>query len=156
AAPRCYLGRVPPRLRNPAMRSAHLAALVALVSTSLLASSTHAAEPRALFVFGSSRSPGAPAETTWIAAEGGVRVFSDGARVRPAPAATAAAGRWIVRLEEPAGNPAQAGALPFAARVEARRALTDRFVAQLARREPARFGARGAGGLRVVREYDRL
>jgi hypothetical protein len=139
------------------MRSAHLAALVALVATSLLASSTHAAEPRALLVFGSSRSPGAPAETTWIAADGGgVRVFSDGARVRPAPAATAAAGRWIVRLEEPAGNPAQPGALPFAARVEARRALTDRFVAQLARREPARFGARGAGGLRVVRAYDRL
>ena len=135
------------------MRSAHLAALVPLVATSLLASSTHAAEPRALFV---RRAAGAPAETTWIATPGGVRVYSDATGMRTAPVATPAPTHWIVRLEEPAALRSQSLPSTFAAQVQARRALDDRFLAQLARREPSRFGARGAQGLRVVHEYDRL
>src|SRR6185436_103610 len=135
------------------MRSAHLAALVASVATSLLASTTHAGDPRALFV---RRAAGAPAETTLIATPGGVRVYSDATGMRTAPVATPAPTRWIVRLEEPAALRSQSVPSTFAAQVQARRALDDRFLAQLARREPSRFGARGAQGLRVVHEYDRL
>src|SRR5213592_878305 len=108
------------------MRTAHP---IVLVAAALLSASTSTAAPRALFVH--APAPGAPAETTWIASDGGdgggVRVLASGGAVRLAPAAIAAAGRYIVRLVEPAS------AAAFAERVGSRRALDDRFVAELAR-----------------------
>jgi len=131
------------------MRLCRLAALSACVAASLLASPAIAGTPRALFVHAAS--PGAPAETTWIEAAGnGVRVLADAAGTRVAPAASGPSGRWIVRLDEPAS------AASFSERVTARRALADRFVAEIARQEPSRFGARGTGGIRVLHRYDRL
>jgi len=137
------------------MRSPRLATLIARVAVLLSASVAIAAAPRALYV--RVASPGAEPETTWIETGGnGARVYSDVAGVRVALPGPIPETRWIVRLEESAGGPALPGGASFPARVAARHALADRFVSQLARREPARFGARGAAGIRVVGAYDRL
>ena len=131
------------------MRLPRLAVVVACVAASPLAIAAHAASPRALFVHVAS--PGAPPETTWVEASGnGVRVLGDGSGTRVAPPVADAGTRWIVRLSEPAS------AAPFVERVAARHALADRFVSELSRRQPGRFGASGAGGIRVLREFDRL